>query len=65
MASADYQHCEVCNCKTFYDAVLDWDRERWPETGLAFTGQLMTLCTDCVKTHRLIVVTQPTESEGE
>jgi hypothetical protein len=58
MAYCDYQHCDVCDCKTFYDARIDWDDYD--------VGEISTLCRDCAKTHKLIVAPRDSdESEGD
>ena len=69
MAMADYKKCNVCGCKTFYDARL-----HWPEVGdelyyehpitheqLPYgAGDWAVLCPECAQTHKLIV-----EKKGE
>jgi hypothetical protein len=49
MAGADYWKCEICGCKAFYDAQIEW----WSEDN--WTGALAALCVDCSKTHQLAV----------
>jgi hypothetical protein len=36
MAGADYFHCDVCGCKAFYDANIDWEE--------TFVGDIACLC---------------------
>ena len=56
MAYADYQHCAVCDAKTFYDANIDWESQNvringrggWPES-------VVSLCIACSETHEIIV----------
>lgn len=58
MAGADYYSCDVCGCKTFYDANLDYDppiENRNPETEHAWpngnVGDMAVICKECAKTH--------------
>lgn len=41
MAYVDFQHCAVCDRKTFYDANINWD---WQNV-----GQVLSLCRECAK----------------
>lgn len=41
MAVSNYKLCEVCKCKTFYDAMVDY-----PDNVL-----VMALCSACSETH--------------
>ena len=70
MAAGDYRSCDVCNCKVFYDANLnyefrrDWQGAPIPEEKkcrdtdykLDYLGDWAVICTDCAKTHKTIVV---------
>lgn len=59
MAGADYYHCDLCGCKAFYDANLNYDYENCdPETyapKLERVGAMKVLCDDCAKTHDVII----------
>lgn len=44
VALVDYHHCEVCDCKTFYDAEVEYN-----------DNIVVSLCGDCKKTHKIIV----------
>jgi hypothetical protein len=64
MASGDYRSCDVCVCKVFYDANLDYEgssdfsksggvlfnNER-SYVGLHNLGAWMVLCKSCALTH--------------
>ncbi len=51
MAYCDYQHCKLCDTKAFYDADIDWDYQNTdPDNGV------VTLCKNCLKTHKIVVV---------
>lgn len=71
MAYADYRHCEVCDCKVFYDSNLDYEQGRdVPKEEFARVngeenpwgyklhslGDWAVICRDCAKTHKTIVV---------
>ena len=69
MAGADYRHCDVCGCKAFYDAGLNWEfsptdftpaqvKYCGEERGhyLDFAGDWAVICINCAKTHKTIVV---------
>lgn len=47
MAYCDYTHCNICDCKAFYDAGVNWDT--------ADTAQMAVLCSDCIKTHEILI----------
>ena len=56
MAYADYRHCDVCDCKVFYDANLNYDH--FPETGevkLERLGAWAVICVECAKTHEVVI----------
>jgi len=58
MASADYRLCDVCSRKTFYDATLDYQRpdaDHKYEWWLHGLGDWGVLCTECAKTHEVII----------
>lgn len=63
MASANYYLCDVCGCKTFYDANLSygdfWERNAnrvtghpWPDDNVGF---MVVICRDCAKTHHVTI----------
>lgn len=62
MAGADYKSCDKCGCKTFYDAVLDYDFDeeednlRNKETGLWNTGDHKSLCNACSINYELVIM---------
>ena len=73
MAGADYYSCDICNCKTFYDAVLrydwrgvdserrSWSREtgkRWPNGNV---GYMLVLCRECAE--KFAVTIAPIEAK--
>lgn len=62
MAYCDYQHCAVCDAKTFYDANIDWTSTN-VEVDEAFHAPLSveSLCADCAKTHELLVVVRTSD----
>lgn len=57
MAAADYRWCDVCECKTFYDANLSYDFDEYPKHGLRL-GDWKVLCVECAKTHKIEIVKQ-------
>ena len=65
MAMADYRLCDVCDCKTFYDAELQYDFKRHPGLGLYRLGAWAVLCTDCAKTHTIEIIKSPAKAGGE
>lgn len=48
MAGADYDHCAVCACKTFYDAEVNYVD--------ADLHQHASLCKDCGRKWKLVVM---------
>ena len=59
MAAADYRLCDVCNCKTFYDATLNYDYDDVLPSGwmpVDYLGDWAVICGNCAKTHKCIVV---------
>lgn len=54
MAEADYKSCDVCGCKTFYDANLNYDFEEYPHHGLRL-GDWKVICIECAKLYRCVV----------
>lgn len=56
MAYVDYRHCDICDCKAFYDANLDYDFDERPDTGLYDVGEWKVICRDCAKTHQVVIV---------
>ncbi len=51
MAYCDYTHCDLCDCKAFYDAEIDWE--------YASVGSMKVLCKNCAKTHELKILELP------
>jgi hypothetical protein len=49
MAGCDYYSCDICGCKTFYDAEVDY------ESGNR-VGAMKCICKDCAKRYDLIIV---------
>lgn len=47
MAYADYYLCNVCGCKTFYDAGVDYTYG---------VGDIAVLCKECSKTHNIKII---------
>ena len=73
MALADYYLCDVCECKTFYDANLphgETDTEAyrpkkpwWPDGDV---GAMVVLCKGCAETHRVVIEKkQRSEDDGD
>lgn len=69
MASGDYRSCDVCNCKCFYDANLNYEHSDESEKKktvlyngkdsymrLDWLGAWAVLCDDCSETHSAIIV---------
>lgn len=64
MAAIDYTLCDVCGSKVFYDATLNYQQTKGhpgyrpdcPGVKLDRCGDTKTICEDCAKTHRVIVV---------
>jgi hypothetical protein len=54
MAAADYRLCDVCQCKTFYDANLNYDFHEYPKHGLRL-GDWAVLCEKCNETHEVVI----------
>jgi len=59
MAGADYRSCDVCGCKTFYDAKLDYDFDTYPKNGLRL-GDWKVLCEKCAETYVVRIVNKNT-----
>lgn len=66
MAGGDYKYCDVCNCKAFYDANLDYNGSSdFAESGgflsaghksyleLQNLGNWIVLCKTCSVTHKI------------
>ncbi len=47
MAYGDYFHCEVCDCKAFYDSDVCWN--------YASTRDLVALCHACARQYEIKV----------
>lgn len=62
MAGADYRSCDICGCKTYYDADLNWDFKEYPEHGLRL-GDWKVICIECAKTHEVVIVSRTPSSE--
>ena len=56
MALADYRLCDVCGCKTFYDASLNYEFPENSEYVLERLGAWRVICVDCAKTHVVVVL---------
>jgi hypothetical protein len=52
MAGCDYTHCDVCGCKAFYDASVDYSD---------FNGVQVVLCENCRKTHKIVIEPLPND----
>ncbi len=63
MASANYRLCDVCGCKTFYDAnlsyepptremIADGQHDYW----LHGLGDWAVICVECSETHEVKIV---------
>ena len=75
MAIADYQPCQVCSEKAFYDATLNYEfgtsglhdlegRDIWLK--LDHCAQVAAICEDCFKAGwRLRIERQNTPERGE
>ncbi len=61
MAMADYYCCDLCGDKAFYDADLNYD----DEGNLGYVGDMEVICTDCAKTHEVIIREKSTTPTGE
>lgn len=61
MAMIDYRECDVCGGKSFYDAVLDYDFTKYPDTGLWNLGGWSCLCKKCSETHDITIVEKARE----
>jgi hypothetical protein len=56
MAYGDYRHCDVCDCKVFYDVDVNYER----------VGAMAVICQECAKTREVRVVElQPEPSTSE
>jgi len=55
MAGGDYRSCDVCGCKTYYDADLQYDFGTYPRWGLRL-GDWKVICIECAKTHECVIV---------
>ena len=63
MASADYWVCDVCDCKAFYDANLNYSddhsqRRRDGRMLPAGCGDAQVLCVECAKTMEVVIRTK-------
>lgn len=56
MAAADYRLCDVCGAKAFYDSVLNYDFDKYGETGLFNLGDWSCICKECAKTHETKII---------
>lgn len=56
MALADYYLCDVCNRKTFYDAVLDYQRN--DDGSLQQVGAMACICPKCAETHDVKIISK-------
>lgn len=60
MAMADYRLCDVCGCKAFYDANLNYD----DDGNLDYVGEMLVICTDCSKTHECKLIEKNTRAQA-
>lgn len=77
MASGDYRSCDVCGCKTFYDAKLNYsyseDKDensefrpiRGKHVQLERTGDWKVICHNCAETHEVVIVKISQAARGE
>lgn len=63
MAAADYRLCDICRCKTYYDADLNFDFDTYPKTGLRL-GDWKVICIECAKTHEVQIVPRTTDQQS-
>jgi len=61
MAMADYRLCDLCGCKVFYDANLNYENEpseyiRGDTYSLENLGDWAVICRECAKVHEVIIV---------
>ena len=61
MAASDYRSCDVCGAKSFYDSVLDYDFDKYPNTGLWNLGDWGCLCRECSKTYDIVILRKDNE----
>lgn len=61
MAAADYQLCNLCNQKTYYDSDLNFDFAENPNFGLHNVGDMAVICIKCAETHAVRIVELPTQ----
>lgn len=57
MALADYRLCDICECKTFYDAGLNYDYDA--ATGdikLERVGAMKVICEECAEKFDVVIV---------
>lgn len=47
MASMDYMHCVVCDCKTVYDGDVDYSNHR--------EVRIISICGKCRETHDILI----------
>jgi len=58
MALGDYRLCDVCECKTYYDAGVEYEQAPkghalWPGMIPHRVGDWAVICDDCAKTHEV------------
>lgn len=71
MAYADYRLCDICGCKAFYDANLNYE---FPDKNgndaygnpmqyvrdsyhkVDYLGDWAVLCINCARTHKCVIV---------
>jgi hypothetical protein len=61
MARADYWLCDICDCKTFYDAGLRYDECRHRSDGKRLpsgVGDMLVICEECAKSYRVDIETR-------
>ena len=60
MAAADYYLCDVCHCKTFYDAHVDYDSVDYDSSGNG-VGDMKCICPACALEYRVAIVRRDTD----
>lgn len=55
MAVRDYRSCDVCGCKTFYDAGLNYNFGDYPKHGLRL-GDWKVICESCSDKYKVVIV---------
>ena len=56
MSGADYYSCDVCWCKTFYDADLNYEEDGDFNYVLPRVGEMKVICKECAKTKTVKII---------